>query len=312
VPCIETLLAQRGEPRVRVIDDGSTDATHSLVAARAAEEPRLELATAGPLAEGWRGKPHALWVGSRDVAVPWLLLTDADTRHHPDTLARTRAAAEAGGLDAVSLAGWQEARGAAENLLIPPVFALLDALLGSWEAAAAGGGPAVANGQLILLRREVWERAGGFPTVRAETLDDVAIVRNLRAAGSRTAFFRAPDLLRVRMYQGAREVVRGWRRNLGEFLHRRPGQVAVILALLLVPPAVLAAELVLGAWAAAALLWGSGAAASALLRSGSGHRPAWGLLYPCDALFLAAVLFLGVRDRRGGRLTPWKGREIRI
>lgn len=311
-PCVETLLAQTAEPLVLVVDDGSTDATAALVAHRAGGEPRLKLIEAGPLPEGWRGKLHALWVGSRSAGSPWLLLTDADTRHHPDALARARAAAEAGGLDAVSIAGRQEARGAGENLLIPAVFALLDAFLGSWEAAAAGGGPAVANGQFILLRREAWERAGGFPVVRDVPLDDVAIARRLRETGGRTAFFRAPDLLRIRMYQGVREAIQGWRRNLGGIFGDQPGTVAVILAVLLAPPAVLAAELLTGKWTAAVLLWAVGAAASALLRSGSSHAPAWGLLYPCDALFLAAVLALSLRDRKRGRLVSWKGREMKV
>lgn len=312
LPCVDSLLAQSAEPHVLVIDDGSTDATAELVAARAETEPRLTLIAAGPLAEGWRGKLHALWVGSRSVDSPWLLLTDADTRHHPEALARVRAAAEAGGFDAVSLAGLQEAHGAGENLLVPGVFALLDAVLGSWEAAAAGAGPAVANGQLILLRRQAWERAGGFPTVRAAPLDDVAIAARLRETGGRTAFFRAPDLLRVRMYQGAREAVRGWRRNLGGLFGGQPGSVAAALAVLLAPPLVLAAELLTGHWPAAALLWGAGAAASALLRSGSGHAPAWALLYPCDALFVGTVLALGLCDRRRGRLMSWKGREMKV
>jgi hypothetical protein len=239
-------------------------------------------------------------------------LTDADTRHHPEALARARAAAEAGGLDAVSLAGFQEARGASENLLVPAVFALLDALLGSWETAAAGDGPAVANGQFILLRREALERAGGFPAVRAAPLDDVAMARRLRETGGRTAFFRAPDLLRVRMYRGTREAVLGWRRNLGGLFVGQPGTVARTLAVLLAPPLVLAAELLTGHWPAAALLWAAGAAASALLRTGSGHAPAWGLLFPCDALFLAAMLALSEHDRRRGRLMSWRGREMKV
>jgi cellulose synthase/poly-beta-1,6-N-acetylglucosamine synthase-like glycosyltransferase len=312
IPCVESLLAQTAEPLVLVVDDGSTDATAARVAGRAEGEPRLRLIEAGPLAEGWRGKLHALWVGSRSAESPWLLLTDADTRHHPEALARVRAAAEAGGLDAVSLAGLQEAHGAGENLLIPAVFALLDAILGSWEAAAAGAGPAVANGQLILLRREAWERAGGFPAVRAAPLDDVAIARRLRETGGRTAFFRAPDLLRIRMYRGVREAVQGWRRNLGGIFGDQPRTAALILAVLLAPPAVLATELLTGQWTAAALLWGAGAAASALLRSGSGHAPAWGLLHPCDNLFLAVVLALSLRDRRRGRLVSWKGREMKV
>ena len=311
-PCVETLLAQTSEPLVLVVDDGSTDATAALVTRRAAGEPRLTLIEAGPLAPGWRGKLHALWVGSHGAGTPWLLLTDADTRHHPEALARARAAADAGDLDAVSLAGLQEAHGLGENLLVPSVFALLDTVLGSWEAAATGAGPAVANGQFILLRQEAWERAGGFPAVRAAPLDDVAIARRLRETGSRTAFFRAPDLLRVRMYRGVREAVLGWRRNLGGLFGGQPGTVAMSLAVLLAPPLVLAAGLLTGQWLAAGLLWAAGAAASALLRSGSGHAPAWGLLFPCDALFLAAVLTLSELDRRRGRLMRWKGREMKV
>ena len=47
-----------------------------------------------------------------------------------------------------------------------------------------------------------------------------------------------------------------------------------------------------------------------LLRSGSGHRSAYGLLYPLDALLLAGVLGLGIVDRRRKRVVRWKGREL--
>jgi hypothetical protein len=317
--CVESLLAQTAAPAVRVVDDGSTDATASLVtrmvtAMRGTQTgvSRLQLTAAGPLAEGWPGKVHALWTGSRGVDTPWLLLTDADTRHHPEALARARTAARERGLDLVSLAGRQDARGVGENLLIPPVFALLDFLLGSWEAAADGEGPAIANGQYILLRRDTWERAGGFPTVRAAPIDDVAIAVSARAAGGRTAFFRAPDLLRVRMYQGGGEAFRGWRRNLGALFSHQPGMVTAALAVFLVPPLALAAALLTRHWTEAALLWGAGAAASALLRSGSRNAPLWGLLYPADSLLLASTLLLGTLDRRRGRLVSWKGREMKV
>lgn len=321
--CVESLQAQTAAPTVRVVDDGSTDATASLItrmiprmmdtpAGERRLQPRLELTAAGPLADGWRGKVHALWTGSRGVETPWLLLTDADTRHHPEALARSWTLAEERGLDLVSLAGRQEARGAGENLLIPPVFALLDFLLGSWKAAAEGDGPAIANGQYILLRRETWERAGGFPTVRAEAMDDVAIAVRVRAAGGRTAFLRAPDLLRVRMYQGAGEAIRGWRRNLGALFGHQAGLVAAALGVFLVPPLALVAALVTGHWMEATLLWSAGAAASVLLRSGSRNAPLWGLLYPADSLLLAATLLLGTLDRRRGKLVSWKGREMKV
>lgn len=309
-PCLDGLLAQTAEPFVRVIDDGSSDATASLVAERAAAEPRLTLLQAGPLAEGWPGKVHALWVGSRSVETPWLLLTDADARHAPELLARVLAAAAEHRLDGVSLAGSQEARGLGENLLTPPVFAFLDAVLGDWRAAAEGGGPAVANGQLILVRRALWEEAGGFATLRTAPIDDVALARRLRAAGGRTGFFRAPDLLQVRMYRGWVETCGGWRRNLGALFTEAPAIALATFAVLLLPPLALACMIFAGRWVEAMLLWSGGAAASAVLRSGSGHNPAWGLLYPCDALVLAAVLALGILDRRRRRPVRWKGRAI--
>jgi glycosyltransferase involved in cell wall biosynthesis len=307
--CVASLLAQTGRPAVRVIDDGSTDGTAALVAARAATEPRLTLLAAGPLPTGWPGKVHALRTGSQGVGTPWLLSTDADTRHDPDLLARAHAAAAAHRLDAVSLAGVQEVRGAGESLLVPAVFALLDACLGDWEAVAEGAGPAVANGQFILLRREAWEACGGFESVRAAPIDDVAMTAGLRAHGFRTGFFRAGGL-RVRMYRGGRDAVRGWRRNLGALFSHLPATAAGILAVLLLPPAALVATALTGRWVEATLLWTAGAAASMLLRSGSGHRSAYGLLYPLDALLLAGVLVLGIIDRRRGKAVSWKGRDI--
>jgi cellulose synthase/poly-beta-1,6-N-acetylglucosamine synthase-like glycosyltransferase len=311
IACVDTLLAQTTRPLVRVIDDGSTDATASLVAEKAAREPRLELLPAGPLPPGWRGKVHALWAGSRDVTAPWILTTDADTRHAPDLLARALAAAEREGLDAVSLAGFQETRGLGENLLTPTVFALLDALLGDWRAAASSQGPPVANGQFLLLRREAWESCGGFASVRDVPLDDVAIAARLRAGGHRTGFFREPGLS-VRMYRGFAATVSGWRRNLGGLLGASPRAVAVILAVLLLPALALLAALLAGRWIEAAVLWGTGAVSSALLRSGSGHSPAYGSLHPLDSLLVAGVLALAVLDRSRGRLVSWKGREMRV
>ncbi len=311
--CVATLLAQTAAPGVWVIDDGSTDGTAGLVAAMAgsmpAGEPRLKLLAAGPLPPGWPGKVHALWVGSRGVETPWILSTDADTRHAPDLLARAHAAAAERRLDAVSLAGFQEARGLGENLLVPTVFALLDAFLGDWEAVADGAGPAVANGQFILLRREAWEASGGFASVKDAPIDDVALAAGLRAHGFRTGFFRAAGL-RIRMYRGFREAARGWRRNLGALFSHLPGTAAGILAVLLLPAAALATAALTGRWVEATLLWTAGAAASILLRSGGGHRPAYGLLYPLDALALAGVLALGIVDRRRGKVVRWKGRAL--
>ncbi|HEX2252387.1 MAG TPA: glycosyltransferase family 2 protein [Thermoanaerobaculia bacterium] len=338
LPCLDTLLDQTIRPDVLVVDDGSTDATRRLAEERVRAERgpaehagdvsaetspegtgpgRLEVIGAPPPPAGWGGKVHALETGYRHLAErpsgapEWILSTDADTRHHPELLARTLAAAEAFGLDAVSVAGYQEVAELGENLLTPPVFALLDALLPDWAAAARGDGPAVANGQFILLRERALAAIGGFAAVAGAPIDDVALVTRLREAGHRTGFWRAPDLLRVRMYRGFAGTFEGWRRNLGGIFGPQPAPTRRILAALLAGPAVLLALLLTGRRRAAALLWAGGATASALLRHAAGHRPGWALLHPLDALVLAATLSAGVGDWRRGKLARWRGREVR-
>lgn len=315
-PCLDALLAQTARPEVVVVDDGSSDRTLELARRRATGEPRLTVLEAGPLPPGWGGKVHALAVGHRHLAErpagppAWLLSTDADTRHHPRLLARVLAAAERHRLDLVSIAGWQQVEGAAENLLTPPVFALLDAVLGDWRRAAVGRGPAVANGQLILVRESALAAGGGFPALAGAAIDDVALAVLVRGAGGTTGFWRAPDLLTVRMYRGAARAAAGWRRNLGGLFGPRPAVAAAATTIALAPAAAALLCLALRQPRAALLTWTSAALASALLRRGSGHHPAWALTYPTDALALTATLALGLRDWHRGRLASWKGRVV--
>jgi cellulose synthase/poly-beta-1,6-N-acetylglucosamine synthase-like glycosyltransferase len=305
---LEGLLAQSARPRIRVIDDDSSDRTGERVAEIARREPRLECRAAGPLPAGWRGKVHALARGAEDAREPWLLLTDADTRHAPDLLARAHAAAGVAGLQAVSLAGRQEAHGF-EALVTPIVFALLDFMLGDWTRAARGEGPAIANGQFILVERAALERAGGFAAVRRAQLDDVALARALRASGARTGFWRAAGL-QVRMYQGLHATLRGWRRNLATILGERPAAAAAAVAALALPGAVALAELAAGAPLPAFLLWLAGAAAEGVVRASSRHPlwPAW--LHPLSPWLTALIVGAALFDWRRGRLQSWKGRPI--
>ena len=331
-PCLDALLAAGtpagcAPPRVVVIDDGSHRRQPPHRGPSAPPPSR-----ASPSSTPGRCRPagaasstpsHRGWEHLRSLPEPpdWILSTDADTRHHPRLLARALAAARRRRFAAVSVAGFQQVYGSGENLLTPPVFALLDALLGDWRPSAAGYGPPVANGQFLLLDAAALERAGGFAAIRGAAIDDVALVRALRAAGGRTAFYRAPDLLRVRMYRGFGSVQRGWRRNLGGLFGGRPARTVAVLAILLLPVALLVASVSqlcggrtstdrLRGKAGAGILWASGAAASALLRASAGHDPAWGLLYPLDALALAFTLIQGVRDWRRGALSRWKGRAV--
>ncbi len=308
--CVTSVLAQTARPRVRVIDDGSSDRTTERVRELQPGCDRLEIVSAGDLPSGWRGKVHALSVGFAGSVEPWVLLVDADSRLEPEALARAHAAAAAHRLDGISIAGRQATASAGEGLLVPDVFALLDAMLGDWEKSARGDGPPVASGTFILFRRAALEAAGGFEAIRGATIDDVELFRVLRRGGFRTAFWRDQVLLCVRMYEGLGPAVTGWRRSLGSLFAERPFAAGLGLGACWLPLGVLAAALVSGAPAAAGLLWAAGAASSALVRVTSCARVWPALLFPLGSFLLGSTLALGLLDRRRGRLTSWKGREI--
>ena len=201
--CAATLVAQGGAPALRIVDDGSTDRTAAILARIARDEPRVTALAARPPAPGWGGKVNALATGFAGVSTPWILLTDADTRHQPDLLARAHAAAAEHRLDALSLSGRQLTVGLGESLLTPAAYALLDLMLGDWRPFARGEGPtAIANGQYFLLKSSALRAIGGFAAISGDPLDDVALAGALRAGGFRVGFRRAGAALKVRMYEG--------------------------------------------------------------------------------------------------------------
>ena len=263
--CAATLVAQGGAPLLRIIDDGSTDRTPEILARIARDEPRVTALAARPLAAGWGGKVNALATGFDGVSTPWLLLTDADTRHRPDLLARAHAAAAEHRLDALSLSGRQQTVGLGESLLTPAAYALLDLMLGDWRPHARGEGPtAVANGQYFLLRTDALRTIGGFAAISGDALDDVALARALRAGGFRVGFRRAGAALQVRMYDGAAATFRGWRRNFALFVAARPAAAVAAIALSLATVATMLLALAFRAPTTLAICWLGGAAASAI------------------------------------------------
>lgn len=191
---ITSLLAQDypGAFSVVLVDDHSSDGT-ALAARRAAEaagkSERLRIVGARPLPPGWTGKLWALSEGvnqlDRSVAGPELyLFSDADIAHHPGNLKELVARLQSEQRDLVSLMVLLRCQSLAERFLIPAFvffFAMLYPFAWSNDprrdiAAAAGG--------CILLRRDAYERIGGYAAIRDALIDDCALAREVKRGGS--------------------------------------------------------------------------------------------------------------------------------
>lgn len=294
---LPSLLAQDypGRAEIFLVDDGSTDGTGDLARelARRQDGLALTVVTPGEPPSGWTGKLWAVRHGvelARARDPEYLLLTDADIAHAPDSLRRLVAAARTGGFALVS----QMARLRVESLwerLVVPAFVYFFAQLypfrritrpGSRTAAAAGG---------------------------------CVLLRAVKRSGGRVWLGLADGVDSVRPYPRLRDLWRMVSRSAYAQLRHSPlllvGTVAGLVLVYLVPPAAVAVGAAAGSVPCALL-----GAAAWLVMTGTYvpmlrycRQPLWlAPLLPVTAfLYLLMTVDSAVQHRRG-RGAAWKGR----
>lgn len=216
-PCLAGLSRQSYEVReIAIVDSNSQDGTRELVKAAQQQDPRFELMTDDPLPPGWVGRPWALHNGFLQTSEQseWFLGIDADTQPQPGLVASLVQTAATEGYDLVSLSPQFILKYPGESWLQP---ALLMTLLYRFDAAGVDAQVAervMANGQCFLCRRSVLAAVGGYTSARNSFCDDVTLARNIAASGFKVGFLDGAKVLKVRMYEGAKETWQEWGRSL--------------------------------------------------------------------------------------------------
>ncbi|CAM5621555.1 glycosyl transferase family 2 [Streptomyces parvulus] len=318
---LPSLLAQDypGWAEVFLVDDGSTDGTGELAGELARRHGGLPLTVTSPgePPAGWTGK---LWAVRHGVALArarepeFLLLTDADIAHAPDSLRALVAAAGDGGFDVVSQMARLRVASAWERLVVP-AFVYFFAQLYPFRWIARRGRTAAAAGGCVLLRTETAERARIPEAIRHAVIDDVALARAVKGAGGRVWLGLAERVDSVRPYPRLGDLWRMVSRSAYAQLRHNPlvlaGTVAGLVLVYLVPPLAVVVGAARGE-TAAALLGG----AAWLIMAGTYapmlrhyRQPLWlAPLLPFTAfLYLLMTVDSAVQHYRG-RGAAWKGR----
>jgi glycosyltransferase involved in cell wall biosynthesis len=242
---LNSLLAQsypHDRWRVTVVDDSSTDRTAAIVSEVAGANPQVRLVHSPPLPEGWTGKNHAMYTGflSASPLADYLLFLDADTRHARDMLSTVLMRAREADAALLSLVTRAEMLTFWQRVITPQIGELYTLLVGTMDSVNDPQGAAAANGQFILVRRDVYASAGSLDSVRGDVAEDRALAAAVKALGHNIRLEYGRDLVSAHDYASLREMWAGFSKTLFWATGRKTARtvvVALALALFaLVPP----------------------------------------------------------------------------
>jgi glycosyltransferase involved in cell wall biosynthesis len=322
--CLQSLSLQSGEGfllgrdwEVIVVDDASVDGTRGIAegfaGVRVLETPALDLSAENRV---FTGKTGACWFGAEASRGAFLLFTDADTVHELGDLVRALEEIKARNVGLLSYSPRQVVSGFWQRALMPLVFSELASVYRMAEVNDPNKRLAAANGQFLMVERDVYFEVGGHKGVGRSVLDDVELAYAVKRSGKGIAFRYAPDALSTRMYFGFSDMVEGWTKNLALLFPHALTLAAwrlldvglLLLPILLIPLAYLA-------------LWQKGVIlaiwARTLLRYFTRVRRSNFSALDCAVSVAALPLFVGllvwswVRHRVLHEVA-WKGREYRI
>lgn len=319
---LPSLLAQDypGRAEIFLVDDGSTDGTGELARALARQRGGLPLTVDSPgePPAGWTGKLWAVRHGiglARAREPEYLLLTDADIAHGPDSLRELVAAARTGGFDVVSQMARLRVESLWERLVVPAFVYFFAQLYPFRRIGRRGARTAAAAGGCVLLRTDAAERARIPDAIRHAVIDDVALARAVKGAGGHVWLGLADRVDSVRPYPMLHDLWRMVSRSAYAQLRHSPllltGTVLGLALVYLVPPLALFGGLAAGSGATAVLgglAW--------LVMAGTYvpmlryyRQPLWlAPLLPFTAfLYLLMTVDSAVQHYRG-RGAAWKGR----
>ncbi len=316
---IGSLLEQDypGPWTVILVDDDSSDGTAGIAqrAAMAHATERLCIVTSRGLPDGWTGKLWAVKQGiDAAMALPhppeYLLLTDADIVHSPDSLRRLVAHALGNGLVLTSLMVKLRCQSVAERAAIPAFIFFFQMLYPFSGVNRPNSRIAAAAGGCMLVRADALRQAGGIDVIRGALIDDCALAKALKKRGP--IWLGLTDRVRsIRPYPALADIRRMVVRSAYAQLHFSPllllGTVGAMVLTYLVPPLLavfgsgVARVLGIATWTLMAFAF------QPTLRL---YRlsPLWGVALPAIAsLYLLFTLDSAYQYARG-RGGSWKGR----
>jgi chlorobactene glucosyltransferase len=213
--CIQSLLDQDYPLfEILVLDDQSSDNTPVILKQMESRNPGLKIISGEQSPENMAGKNWACYQLVKQARGSLFFFTDADTIHKPQTLRLLVTALLREKADLLTGFPHQQMVTWGEQLLVPFFsWASLSftPLLLAYHVRLPN--LAYAIGQVMLFRREAYQKIGGHESLNHAIIDDILLSRKIRREGLRWRVVSLSDLVSSRMYHNWHEALEGFTKN---------------------------------------------------------------------------------------------------
>ncbi len=203
---------------VIVFDDNSSDRTSDIVEGFASMDKRIRLIKSVNLPYGWLGKNHACHSLSEIALGDYFLFLDADVRINGNLVYNAISYAEHYRLSLVSIFPKQIISTPGEKMTVPNMNYILLSLL-PLILVRKSGMPSLsaANGQFMFFRSDIYRSLRPHEVMKNNLVEDIEIARYYKKQKQNIACLTGDDSIKCRMYEGFKEAVNGFSKNVATF-----------------------------------------------------------------------------------------------
>lgn len=293
---------------VIVLDDGSNDSTFAICEEFAASHSKFAAIKGNELPDGWLGKNFACHQLAQKATGKFFLFLDADEQVQPGLINSAVHRMYLRNLSLLSLFTNQDMRSAGEEMVVPLMhYILLNLLPLRLVYLLKTPSVAAASGQFMLFDADNYRSNQWHKQVQNKVVEDVEIMRAVKASGFNGEALLANGMISCRMYKNYPEAINGFGKNfLAAFNYNVFGFIVYLLLIVAGPMMVIAAMnlnlifIMVGLIVLSRVMISLSAGQNALLNI---------FLHPVQ---MFSLLLIGITsiNKRITNTTTWKGRRI--
>ncbi|HEY3252260.1 MAG TPA: glycosyltransferase [Ignavibacteria bacterium] len=200
---------------VIVLNDNSDDRTGEIIEQIKKKYPQLKVINGKPLEEGWTGKCFACKQLYEESKGDYLLFTDADTVHRPNSLRDSVTIALNTNADMLTLFPKMTMISLAEKIIMPMFFFVVMLLLPLYFVEKKGFvNFSIGMGPFIMFKRKAYDKIGTHEAVKNAIVEDIWLARKIKKHGLKLTAADGMSMVSVRMYSSFKEIWEGLSKNM--------------------------------------------------------------------------------------------------